>query len=174
MPRLAVDFEEVIGPLCREMNYRSKGHGILLTSVSAGGQPNVMTIGWCLYGWHYHNRPITVVAVRPACHTYTLLDQVGEFVLCVPTHEIAEAVAFCGSASGRDHDKFRETGLTPVPSTHVKPPSIRECPIHIECGVYHKQRPPHLILTPEHRQHPLEQQHTIYYAQVMGTFVLRR
>ena len=73
--------------------------------------------------------------------------------------------------SGRDHDKFRETGLTPIPSAQVRPVSIAECPIHVECRIYHKQRPPHGILTPEHREKPLEMQHTIYFAEVLGTYL---
>ena len=114
---------------------------------------------------------VAVVAVRPACYTFELLDEVDEFVLCVPTDDIADAVAFCGRESGRRCDKFKETGLTPVPSARVRPVSIAQSPIHVECRIYHKQRPPHFILTPEHRQQPLDAQHTIYFAEVLGTFV---
>ncbi len=173
MSRKEVEFADVIDPLYRHTNSQAGGKGVLLTSIGGDGRSNVMTIGWGLYGWFYHSHPVAVAAVRPACHTFKLLDEVEEFVLCVPTEEIAEAVAFCGTASGRDFDKFKQTGLTPVPSTHVKPVSIAECPIHVECRIYHKQRPPHFILTPEHRQKPLEAQHTIYFAEVLGTFIAR-
>jgi flavin reductase (DIM6/NTAB) family NADH-FMN oxidoreductase RutF len=166
-----VDFTDVIQTLHRETHFRGGGHGVLLTSCSAGGAPNVMTIGWGLYGSFYHDHCVAVVAVRPACYTFHLLDEVPEFVLCVPTDEIADAVAFCGSESGRTCDKFKETGLTPVPSHYVKPPSIAQCPINVECRIYHKQRPPHFILTPEHRRQPVEAQHTVYFAEVLGAFV---
>jgi len=170
MPRREVDFANVIEPLHRQMHCSDGGIGVLLTSCGRDGRLNVMTIGWGLYGTSYHGHCVAVVAVRPACHTFKLLDEVPEFVLCVPTDEIADAVSFCGSASGRDCDKFRQTGLTPVESTYVRPPSIAECPIHVECRVYHPQRPPHSILTPEHRERPLEAQHTIYFAEVLGAF----
>ncbi len=39
--------------------------------------------------------------------------------------------------------------------------------------IYHYQRPPHMILTPEHRQAPVDQQHTIYFAEVVGAFSRR-
>ncbi len=172
MGRHEVEFAEVIEALYRQTDAGAGGHGLLLTSIGADNRPNAMTIGWGLYGWSYHNHPVTVVAVRPACHTFRLLEEVPEFVLCVPTAAIAQAVAFCGSRSGRDCDKFRETGLTLIPSTHVRPPSIAECPVHVECRVYHKQRPPHQILTPEHRQRPLAEQHTIYFAEVLGTYAM--
>ncbi len=45
--------------------------------------------------------------------------------------------------------------------------------ISVECRIYHYEHPPHMILTPEHRQVPLEQQHTIYFAEVVGAFERR-
>jgi len=171
MRRHEVNFADVIEALHRQTDFRGAGgHGVLLTSCAQDGRANIMTIGWGLYGSFYHGHCVAVVAVRPACYTFGLLDEVPEFVLCVPTDDIAEAMAFCGKASGHTCDKFAETGLTALPSTHVRPPSITECPISIECRIYHAQRPPHYILTPEHREQPLEAQHTIYFAEVLGAF----
>ena len=172
MSRREVEFTDVIGTLHEQTYGRGGGIGVLLTSCGRAGRPNVMAIGWGLYGSYYHDHCVAVVAVRPACHTFKLLDEVPEFVLCVPTKEMADAVAVCGSASGRSCDKFQKAGLTALPSTYVRPPSIAECPVHVECRVYHAQRPPHSILTPEHRRAPLEAQHTIYFAEVLGSFVM--
>ena len=144
--------------------------GVLLVSIDSQGRPNVMTIGWLLLGRSYHGNPVAVVAVHPNRYTFKLLDEVEEFVIAVPTPELEEAVAFCGEKSGRDTDKFKEIGLTPIPSVHVKPPSIKECTINIECRIYNKIRPPHYILTPEHRKAPLSRQHTIYFAEVLGVY----
>lgn len=144
--------------------------GLLITSVGSDGKPNVMTIGWWLFGWFYHGRPMSVIAVRPATHTFALLEETPEYVVCVPRDEIAEAVAICGRKSGRDMDKFAECRLTAIPSRHVRPPSIRESTLNIECRVYHAQRPPHMILTPEHRQKPISEQHTIYFSEVLGAY----
>jgi flavin reductase (DIM6/NTAB) family NADH-FMN oxidoreductase RutF len=38
--------------------------------------------------------------------------------------------------SGRDHDKFEETGLTAIPAKKVKPPIIKECVAHLECRLH--------------------------------------
>lgn len=169
--RLPVSFVEVIEPLYRQTDASNTGTGVLLTACDGKGRSNAMTIGWGLYGWFYHMRPVAVVAVRPACFTHRLLARVGEFVLSVPTEEIREAVAFCGVQSGHEYeDKFAACGLTAVPSVQIQPPSIAECPINIECRVYHQQDPPHMILTPEHRQAPVSQQHTIYFAEVLGAY----
>ena len=169
MERKETRFESII----ESLYISAMGQGILLTSSGKNGNPNIMTLGWILVGGVYHGHPIAVVAVRPACYSFKLLDEVNEFVLCIPSPEIADAVSFCGTKSGRDYDKFKETGLMPVSSFHVTPPSIAQCPVNIECKIYHKQRPPHYILTPEHRKSPLEEQHTIYFAEVLGTYMTR-
>jgi len=151
-----------------EQAYHKLNHGgLLITAVGNDGKPNAMTIGWWLFGWFYHGRPVSVIAVRPATHTFKLLDEVPEYVVCVPTDDIADAVAVCGKKSGRDMDKFAECGLTAVPSQQVRPPGIRQSTLNIECRIYHAQRPPHMVLTPEHREKPLEAQHTIYYSEVV-------
>lgn len=160
--RKQMDFAEAIASLYRE----TKGQGILMTSVSQAGTPNIMTLGWGLYGWEYRSHPVAVIAVRPDRYTFRLLEEVREFTLCVPTNKITDAVSFCGTKSGRDYDKFTETGLTAIPSTHVKPPCIKECPIHVECRIYHRGQ----LLTEANRKKPPERLHTIYYGEVLGTY----
>ena len=164
MARRELAFGECIGPAYERLTHG----GCLLNTVGADGVPNTMTISWALMGYFYHGRPMIVVAVKPARYTFRLIEAVAEFVVSVPTPALAEAVAYCGSASGRDGDKFAAAGLTPVPSVHVGPPGIAECPINVECRIYHAERPPHMILTPEHRREPTEDQHTIYFAEVVG------
>lgn len=144
--------------------------GVLLLSIGNEGVPNVMTISWLLLGRIHYERPIAVVAVRSDRYTHRLLDQVEEFVIAVPPYEFKRDVAVCGEKSGREFNKFEITTFTPLHSVHVKPPSIKECHINIECKIYSKIVPPHLILTPEHRKKPISKQHTIYFAEVMGVF----
>ena len=70
---------------------------------------------------------------RWSCHkclrTYTsnLLGVAGE--------DLAETTLLCGTHSGRDMDKFEQTGLTPVKGEHVKAPMIQECIGNLECRV---------------------------------------
>ena len=53
---------------------------------------------------------------------------------------MAFATDYCGVKSGRDVDKFKEMGLTPVPADKVKAPLIKESPINIECRVTEVKR----------------------------------
>jgi flavin reductase (DIM6/NTAB) family NADH-FMN oxidoreductase RutF len=151
---------------------RMANGGVLCNVVDGAGHANTLTIGWGLIGRGYHDHPVCVIAITPLRYSWQFAEEVPEFVLSVPdaSDRLRPALDLCGSASGRDLDKFAAAGLTRVPSLHVRPPSIQECPLNVECRVYTKVAPPHLLLTPEHRQRPLEHQHTIYFAEVLGAY----
>jgi flavin reductase (DIM6/NTAB) family NADH-FMN oxidoreductase RutF len=120
-----------------ETMWRSNEDGLLLVTAGRAGVPNVMTIGWCALGIMW-GRPVFTVMVRPSRHTFQMLEESPEFTVNVPPLELAAAVKHCGAVSGLDHDKFRETGLLPVPSWEVKPPVILQCVVHYECRIIHR------------------------------------
>jgi flavin reductase (DIM6/NTAB) family NADH-FMN oxidoreductase RutF len=107
---------------------------VLLVSRGKEGLPNVMAIGWGTIGMIWR-KPIFVVLVRPSRFTYKLIEETGEFTVNVVPPKLKEVVQYCGSVSGRDHDKFKEKKLTAIPSNKVKTPMIKECILHFECRV---------------------------------------
>jgi flavin reductase (DIM6/NTAB) family NADH-FMN oxidoreductase RutF len=164
--RIPLDFWTCTDEILRRM----RDGGVLCTVVDEGGGSNLLTLGWGQIGPFYHGHPIFSIAVTPRRHSFRFLEEVPEFVIAVPDDALQEAAALCGTRSGRDLDKFEAAGLTPVRSVHVRAPSILECPINVECRIYTRIAPPHSLLTPEHRQHPIGEQHTIYFAEVLGTY----
>jgi flavin reductase (DIM6/NTAB) family NADH-FMN oxidoreductase RutF len=166
--RSEVDFWDVSAEILYRM--RSSNGGVLCTVADRGGADNVLTLGWGLIGPSYHGNPVFAIAVTPLRYSWRFLEDVPEFVIAVPDDSGREAADLCGSASGRDTDKFAATGLTRVQSLLVRPPSIAECPVNVECRIYHSVAPPHGLLTPEHRRRPIAEQHTIYFAEVVGTY----
>jgi flavin reductase (DIM6/NTAB) family NADH-FMN oxidoreductase RutF len=76
--------------------------------------------------------------VRPSRYTYKLIEETGEFTVNIATPELKEVVQYCGTVSGRDHNKFKEKQLTAIPSKEVKTPIIKECILHFECRVVYK------------------------------------
>ena len=143
---------------------------MLCTVVDQARNQNLLTLGWGQIGPTYRDRPIFIIAVAPPRYSWRFLEEVPEFVIAVPDDSLNSAVDLCGTKSGRDLDKFKAAGLTPVPSVNVGPPSIAECYINVECRIYTSIAPPHFLLTPEHRRAPLTNQHTIYFAEVLGTY----
>ena len=166
--REELDFWEYSKVLLDRM--QSKNGGVLCTVVDDDGRQNLLTLGWGLIGPNYHKNPIVVIAVAPPRYSWSFLESTGDFVLAVPGDALRPAADLCGVKSGRDMNKFEAAGLTKVDSAHVRAPSIAECMFNVECRTYTKVSPPHTLLTPEHRERPIEQQHTIYFAEALGTY----
>jgi flavin reductase (DIM6/NTAB) family NADH-FMN oxidoreductase RutF len=110
--------------------------GLLLVSLDRNGRPNVMTIGWGSVGI-YWAQPIFVVPVRRSRYTYRCIEATGDFTVNLLPRKLADLATFCGTVSGRDHDKFAEAKLTPRPALRVRSPIIEECVLHYECKVAH-------------------------------------
>lgn len=97
------------------------------------GKDNIITIAWT--GTICTNPPMTYISVRPERHSYEMIKNSREFVINLTTKRLARAADFCGVRSGRDLDKFQETGLTRGEAQVVNAPIIAESPVHIECRV---------------------------------------
>lgn len=94
---------------------------------------NMLTVAWT--GILSTIPPRTYVSVRPSRHSYAILKESGEFVINLPRADMARAVDYVGIYTGKKVDKFAVTGLTRVASEHVSAPTLRECPIALECRV---------------------------------------
>lgn len=106
---------------------------VMVTVADRTGKPNIITLAWV--GTVCSDPPMVSVSVRPERYSYSILRDTGEFVINLTTKELAFATDFCGVRSGRDVDKFRETGLTPMKADKVKVPLIKESPVNLECRV---------------------------------------
>jgi flavin reductase (DIM6/NTAB) family NADH-FMN oxidoreductase RutF len=107
---------------------------VLVTSCMEGSAPNIITIAWT--GVMNSEPPVVYIGIRPVGrYTHRLIKDSKEFVINIPSASQAKVVDYCGMVSGMHVNKFEETGLTPVPATHVKAPLIAECPVNIECRV---------------------------------------
>jgi flavin reductase (DIM6/NTAB) family NADH-FMN oxidoreductase RutF len=96
-------------------------------------KPNIITLAWA--GSLCSEPPIMGVSIRPSRHSHPLVKQSGEFAINLPTAEMLQVVDWCGNFSGRDHDKFAEMRLTPVPAQVIRTALIKECPVSLECQV---------------------------------------
>jgi len=107
----------------------------LVTSVNAAGKPNIITLGE-IFNLSITDPVWVGISVREATYSHGLIRKQGEFTVNMPTASMIKQVLGCGSCSGRDGiDKFERFGLNPLPSKHVKPPIIAECPVNLECRV---------------------------------------
>lgn len=104
--------------------------------VTCGDSPdnwNMLTVAWT--GTICSDPAMCYISVRKERHSYPLISQCMEFTINLTTAAMAKATDWAGVRSGRDYDKWAETGLTPIPGIAVASPSIEESPLSIECKV---------------------------------------
>jgi flavin reductase (DIM6/NTAB) family NADH-FMN oxidoreductase RutF len=81
-----------------------------------GGTPdrfNTMTASWGGLGVLWE-RQVAFCFIRPTRYTYEFVESSDNYTLSFLGEEHRKAMTFIGTHSGRDTDKIRETGLTPV------------------------------------------------------------
>lgn len=106
---------------------------VMVTAADDEGHDNIITVAWA--GTVCTNPPMVSISIRPERHTWKMIRDTGEFVINLTTEKLAYATDYCGVKSGRDVDKFLETGLTREAAAHVGAPMIKESPVSIECRV---------------------------------------
>lgn len=111
-----------------------KDPGLLLVSSDRQGKNNVMTIGWALIGIFF-GKPVFMVSIQASTKTCEFIEDSGEFTVNVPDDDMDRIVEYCGTVSGREHDKFLECKLELLKSRNIHVPIIAQCKRHYECKV---------------------------------------
>lgn len=106
---------------------------VLVTSVDKQGKPNIIALGWFMQT--SFDPLMLAISIGNTRYSNSLVKETGEFVLAYPSEEMADALLYCGTHSGKDVDKFKETKLTAVKSRHVRPPLIASALANFECKV---------------------------------------
>ena len=104
-------------------------------SYDTNGNPNVMTIAWG--GICCSIPPCVTISLRKATFTYGNIIERQAYTLSVPSVQFVQEADYFGMVSGRNVNKFKETGLTPVKSELVDAPYVGEFPMILECKVIH-------------------------------------
>ena len=135
--------------------------------------PNIMTVGWSTIGMMW-GKPVIAVPVRLSRYSHGLMDENSEFTMCFPKQgELEDEVKICGSKSGRDTDKVKETGLNIIASNKVKIGNIAECNIIVECRKVAKVNMPQDTLVDKSLidyWYPNGNPHTIFYGEILDVY----
>ena len=106
---------------------------VLVTTGATPEEYNMLTIAWT--GTICTDPPMCYISVRKERHSYDIIRRTGEFCINLTTEDMAHATDWCGIRSGRNEDKWKATGLTPMTNPHVSAPIIAESPLSICCRV---------------------------------------
>ena len=107
------DFKEITCEDMRDNVFKLIGTDWMLLTAGDKGHFNTMTANWGGMGVLW-NRPVAFIFVRKTRYTFEFLERQNPFTLSFFSHEYHGALNLCGSKSGRDIDKVKESGLSPV------------------------------------------------------------
>ena len=107
---------------------------VMVSCARPGERPDIITVAWT--GTVCSEPPMLSVSIMPKRFSHDIIRDTGEFAVNLTTASLTRAADFCGVRSGRDTDKFAETGLTPAAAPHLScAPVIAEAPVSLECRV---------------------------------------
>lgn len=105
---------------------------VILVSCAYKDKSNIITLAWSTP--LSHKPPLLGISVVKTHLSAELIKKSEEFIVNVPSFDLLKSVVFCGTHSGREVDKFKESGLTQGKASRlVKTPLIKECVGHLEC-----------------------------------------
>lgn len=159
--------------VAEEVIQQIKSKGAFLVAKSKDGKKiNVMTIGWAAIGYMWR-KPIMTVMVRKSRFTHGIIEKASSFTVSIPGGDnLEEALNICGTKSGRDVDKFKESKLSVVPAQKVDTPIINLSGFHYECKIVCKSEINPDFLCKEYREdvYADNDYHTLYFGEIVACY----
>ena len=97
----------------KENPVRAIGDDWALVTAGTPQAYNTMTVSWGGVGVIW-GKDVAFIFVRQSRYTLAFLEKHDRFTISFYPPEYRKALAYCGSESGRNVDKAKETGLTPA------------------------------------------------------------
>lgn len=138
------------------------GHEWLLITAGNREHFNTMTAAWGGIGFLWQ-KPMATIFIRPQRYTYEFVEKYEDFSLCFFDKGHKDILKVCGTKSGRDIDKVKETGITPKLTKNGNI-YFEEAKLVIECRkVYFDDIDPKFFLDPEiDKLYPAGDYHRMY------------
>jgi flavin reductase (DIM6/NTAB) family NADH-FMN oxidoreductase RutF len=108
---------------------------VVVGTYDGDGRPNIATLAWV--GVCCSEPPSIQISLRKSRHTHGAITARGAFSVNIPPARYVAETDYVGLASGRDADKFKVAGLTPVRGETLDVPMVLEFPISMECRLTH-------------------------------------
>ncbi len=107
-----------------------------LVTVKDKEKTNIITVAWhCTIS---KNPPLYGISIAPQRHSHKLIVENKEFVINFMPYSQVENIQFCGTHSGRNTDKAKETNLNLIDSEKVSTKAIKESFAYFECRFFNK------------------------------------
>jgi len=133
---------------------------------------NSMTIAWgtmgTIWGGAEKGKPILTVFVNPLRYTYEFMNKNDLFTVCFFSEKFRKELLLMGSRSGREGDRLKGTGLTPVFSDNCV--YFKEAETAFVCRKLYQQTLDKSLIPPEiaaKYYKPNDDAHRMYIGEVL-------
>jgi flavin reductase (DIM6/NTAB) family NADH-FMN oxidoreductase RutF len=134
---------------------------------------NTMTASWGAYGILW-NKPVAIIFIRPHRYTFGYVENSPQFTLSFFHERYRKTLNYCGQFSGRNVNKAKETGLTPLllSSGNI---AFEQARMIIECKkLYSDDLKSEHFIDKEiiHRNYPSKDFHKMFIGSITKCYVL--
>lgn len=150
--------------------YKMLAENWMLVTGGNDRQFNMMTASWGGLG-HLFDKPVAFCFVRPSHYTYKLLEGHDTYTLSFYTEAYRGALEYCGSHSGKDGDKVKGAGLTPI-TTPSGSKAFSEAWMILECKkILAQQFAPEAVYDPVAKEKWGSDLHGMFVGEIMNVWV---
>lgn len=164
-------FKAVSTETIQENPFKVFGKEWMLVTAGPMDSWNTMTAAWGGLGFLW-NRDVSYCFVRWNRYTYEFMKKVDYYTLSFYPEKYRDALNYCGTYSGRDVDKAKETGLIPVEFSHGTV-AFEQARLVLVCRkLYADDIKPELFVDEEiDRLYPAKQYHRMYIGEIADCLV---
>ncbi|MCD4732366.1 MAG: flavin reductase [Bacteroidales bacterium] len=132
---------------------------------------NTMTAAWGGFGFLW-NVPVTYIFIRPQRFTFEFVEKNDDYTLCFFEKKYKNILSYCGTHSGKDVDKVKDTGLV-VNQTDSGNIYFEQAKLVLECRkLYHDDlKPENFNDRLINRNYPNKDYHRMYIGKVIKCWV---
>jgi len=165
------NFTEIVPEQLGESAFKLIGSDWMLITAGGIDSFNTMTASWGGLGVIW-GKNVCYCVIRPGRHTYEFMENGDAFTLSFFEEKYRRALTYCGSKSGRDVDKVKETGLTPMRSESGSV-YFEEARLVLECRkMYFQDIDPANFLDPTIAEnYPERDYHRVYIGEILKCMV---
>ncbi len=166
----SMQFKEIKPELLTDNPFKLIGSDWMLITAGTPQSFNTMTASWGGMGILWE-RKVCFCFIRPTRHTYEFMERSADFTLSFFEERYRDALLFCGSHSGRDTDKVKESGLTPINEngfTYFEEARI----VLASRKLYYQDISPARFLDPGiERMYPLKDYHRMFIGEIVKCMI---
>jgi flavin reductase (DIM6/NTAB) family NADH-FMN oxidoreductase RutF len=165
-------FKEVSIYSLKDNVFQRIGKDWMLITAGSKEHFNTMTAAWGGWGFLWQ-KPVVFIFVRPNRYTYEFTEKNDFFTLSFFEPKYQDILQFCGTNSGRDVDKIKETGLIPL-NTDNGNVYFQQSNLVIECRkLYYDDIEPGKFLDSslDAKMYPKQDYHRVYTGEVISCMV---